>query len=110
VSFYSASCVWNYGVSFGVGSSLNNSITVLLTVIVLVSLVVYQARFPDKIIRTLILATAIGGGFNLIDRLRYGAVCDYINLLGELVFNLNDIVIVGSLLTLFIYVIYKSRF
>lgn len=93
----------NYGVAFGLGS--NQLVLSILIIIVIVVIVHYLIRaYLEKnslavFSLTLILAGSLS---NLIDRLRYGFVIDYIDLKWFTVFNLADIMItVGVVILIF---------
>lgn len=81
-SFFNLVLVWNRGVSFGMFSSanLNQWVLPVVAVVIVVALAVWLFRT-----RHLALGCAIGfviGGAigNVIDRLRFGAVVDFVDL------------------------------
>mgnify|MGYP000022213027 FL=1 len=74
--------VWNSGVSFGLFHSLPNSDLIFSVLSSLISIVLffYLIKSYNKILKaslSLIIAGAIG---NVIDRLRFGAVYDFIDI------------------------------
>ena len=92
--------VWNKGFAFGLlqNSFLNNNImNICLILFVIVVLLIYTLTLNEKYyfyLFSLVIAGAIG---NLIDRILYGAVVDFIDLhyanLHWYVFNIADIYI-----------------
>lgn len=81
--FYNIVLVWNYGVSFGMfnnQSDENALILVGVAVVISFFLLVWMLGATNKYIG-IALSLAIGGAFgNIIDRMRFGAVIDYIDL------------------------------
>lgn len=80
-SFFSLVYVWNYGVSFGMFNSLQNSQIVFcvlqLTIAIILSFWLYNNQKKHI---TYALAFIIGGALgNVIDRARYGAVADFLD-------------------------------
>ena len=101
--------VWNPGVSFGLlraDNSFGRAVLVLFAVIVVGVLAVW-ARKAERRITAVALGLIMGGalGNNLIDRLRFGRVADFIDVSGigffPWVFNVADSCItVGVILLL----------
>ncbi len=81
--FFNLVMVWNRGVSFGLFAGSSDAMRwVLLAVALAVSagLLVWLARTPSRFV-AISLALIIGGAIgNAIDRLRFGAVADFIDL------------------------------
>ena len=75
------SLVWNRGISFGVGNTAggwNAIVFAVLSVIIAVALLIWMAR-AQRVSLVLALGLVIGGaGGNVIDRLCFGAVVDFI--------------------------------
>jgi len=99
----SISYVENSGIAFGFMNRYNNNI-ILINLILIILLFIYLSGMnitsrKDFIYSSFILAGSIG---NIIDRLFYGYVIDYISILDFPIFNLADIYIVFGLLLLFI--------
>ncbi len=73
--------VWNRGVSFGLGNSgstLNTIGFAAIAIIVAAVLVVWMSRTP-KVLLAIALGLIVGGAIgNLLDRLRFGAVTDFL--------------------------------
>ncbi|HEY1721371.1 MAG TPA: signal peptidase II [Magnetospirillaceae bacterium] len=73
--------VWNHGVSFGVGNTGSMWSTIgfaVIAVLVVVFLLGWMAR-TAKILLVVSLGLIVGGALgNLLDRLRFGAVTDFI--------------------------------
>src|SRR5579871_6300476 len=73
--------VWNRGISFGVGntqSGWNVIVFAAIAIVIGVVLVGWMAR-AKKLILALALGFVVGGAAgNLVDRLRFGAVIDFI--------------------------------
>lgn len=75
--------VWNKGIAFGILHSLPHSdlILTVLSTFVLSFIVVYAIKYHRDCTDCVLLALIIGGGVsNLVDRVRWGAVYDFIDL------------------------------
>jgi len=81
--FYNIVMVWNYGVSFGMFNHQSAENALLLSgiaVVISFILLVWMFASTDKY-ASLGLALAIGGAFgNIIDRVRFGAVIDFMDI------------------------------
>ena len=81
--FLNLTMVWNKGVSMGLfndGGGMGRWILVVVTSIVALALIVWLVRCTDKWL-SLALGALIGGAIgNIIDRVAYGAVADFIHL------------------------------
>lgn len=81
--FYNLVMVWNYGVSFGMFNNQttdNALILVGISAIIAFILLVWMLGCSNRYVATA-LALAIGGAFgNIIDRMRFGAVIDFIDI------------------------------
>ena len=73
---------WNRGISFGVfnsDSDINTWLLPLVVALIVVFLLTWLVR-TDRYIITVSLGLIIGGALgNLVDRLRYGAVADFLD-------------------------------
>ena len=105
--------VWNRGVTFGLLNGLGNWGHVLLAVValaVVVALGFWLRRAESKIVALAIGAIAGGAIGNVIDRLRFGAVVDFIHAhvntpwgdISWYVFNVADAAIVCGVAVLII--------
>jgi signal peptidase II len=73
--------VWNYGISFGVlnDASQNQIILILISLSIIGTLIYWAMSSQDKSIQYPV-ALIIGGAFgNIVDRIFYGAVIDFID-------------------------------
>lgn len=81
-SFFNLVMVWNQGVSFGMfaqGTEAARWSLAAVTFSVSIGLMVWMWKTPDHFLR-LALALIIGGALgNIIDRIRYGAVADFLD-------------------------------
>ena len=81
--FYNIVMVWNYGVSFGMfnnNSQENAFILVGIAAVIAFILIIWMLRASNKYV-AVGLGLAIGGAFgNIIDRIRFGAVADFIDI------------------------------
>lgn len=81
--FYNIVMVWNYGISFGMFNSQspeNAFILVGIAVVISFGLLLWMLDTKSKYVG-LALAMAIGGAFgNIVDRMRFGAVIDFIDI------------------------------
>lgn len=100
----------NPGIAFGL--PLPNALSVVLSVIILIWLIYFLSRAVKQRQSRLYWPLAlivIGAVSNLIDRLRFGGVMDFISIYFWPAFNLADCYIVGGiLLLLFNYKRYLS--
>ena len=95
--FFQLSMVWNQGVSFGLlraGSDEARWVLVGFAAVVVVALALWSRR-PARTLTAVALGLVMGGaiGNNLIDRVRFGAVADFLDFHGlyfPWVFNLAD--------------------
>lgn len=80
--FFNLVTVWNYGASFGMfnsGSRTGSAVFVVLAVVIVAGLVMWLRRVETRILG-LALGLVIGGAVgNVIDRLRFGAVFDFLD-------------------------------
>jgi signal peptidase II len=101
--------VWNRGVTFGLLTSFGRSSYLLLAAValaVVIALVVWLRR-AESLLVAISLGAIVGGALaNVIDRLRFGAVIDFIHAhIGDwswYVFNLADAAIVCGVAALVI--------
>jgi lipoprotein signal peptidase len=101
--------VWNRGVTFGLLTSFGRSSYLLLAAValaVVIALVVWLRRAESRLV-AISLGAIVGGALaNVIDRLRFGAVIDFIHAhVGDwswYVFNLADAAIVCGVAALVI--------
>ncbi|MEL6692616.1 MAG: signal peptidase II [Pseudomonadota bacterium] len=107
-SFFDLTMVWNRGISFGIGQSegLMRWFLVLMTTAIAIGFTVWLFQATRRF-TGIALALVIGGAFgNVIDRVRFGAVVDFLDFSGILrpyffnyVFNVADAAIsVGAVL------------
>ncbi|MDB5491504.1 MAG: Lipoprotein signal peptidase [Micavibrio sp.] len=95
--FFNLVMVWNKGVSFGIFNNHGASGPLLLTILaiaIVTMFLIWMVRSPSGLVR-LSIAMIIGGALgNVVDRLRFGAVADFLDFhLGNLhwpAFNLAD--------------------
>lgn len=106
--------VWNYGVSFGMlkaGSELERWGLVALSAIISTVFAVWLAR-AERRLTALALGIVIGGALgNMIDRIRYGAVADFLDFSGlyfPYVFNIADAAITIGAAILFLDLMFND--
>ncbi|GAB5454295.1 MAG: signal peptidase II [Henriciella sp.] len=108
LSFFDLTMVWNRGISFGIGQSegLMRWFLVLMTTGIAIGFTIWLFQATRRF-TGIALALVIGGAFgNVIDRIRFGAVVDFLDFSGLLrpyffnyVFNVADAAIsVGAVL------------
>lgn len=113
-SIFDLSMVWNRGVSFGVGQSdgIMRWILVLMTVGIAVGFAIWLFRAAGRW-TCVALALVVGGAIgNVIDRIRFGAVVDFLNFSGiyfPWVFNVADAAISVGAVLLFVDQFLMSR-
>lgn len=80
--FFNLVTVWNYGISFGMfnnGSPAGSIIFVGLALVIIVALLVWLRSVTSPLVAAA-LGMVIGGAIgNVIDRLRFGAVFDFLD-------------------------------
>lgn len=106
--------VWNYGVSFGLlkaGSELERWGLVVLSGVISGVFAVWLAR-AERRLTALALGVVIGGALgNMVDRIRYGAVADFLDFSGlhfPYVFNVADAAITIGAVVLFIDLMFND--
>jgi signal peptidase II len=100
--------VRNEGVAFGIDAGGQTLIVVLIAV-ALLALVVYFARHRAKPLIWLPVGLLFGGALgNIIDRIREGAVTDFLKIPAWPAFNLADVAITIGVLSL-IYVLERRE-
>ena len=80
--FFNLVTVWNYGVSFGMLSGLGDHGAVILSVVslVIVAFLINWLRRVDRRALAIALGAVVGGALgNVIDRVRFGAVFDFLD-------------------------------
>ena len=99
--------VWNRGVTFGLLSgegSLNHIILAVLAAVIAAFLLRWMARAENRMVATALGAVVGGAVGNVIDRLRFGAVVDFVDAHGWgwhwYVFNIADAGIVCGVFVL----------
>ena len=114
--FFSLTMVWNRGVSFGLFQAEDAGRWLLAAFSLLVAgLLAAWARKAERPLLAAALGLVIGGALgNLIDRVRFGAVADFINVSGlgffPWVFNVADSAItLGVILLLLDSLLPQSR-
>lgn len=101
--------VKNEGIAFGLFQGMN-SISILPAIIVVIGAFIYTMVWRPPAIVTYSLALIAGGAAgNLIDRVIFGGVVDYIDFRFWPVFNLADIAIVMGSILLMGFVIWEGR-
>lgn len=116
--FFDLTMVWNRGVSFGIGQSegLMRWFLVLMTTAIAIGFSIWLYRAARRF-TGLALALVIGGAFgNVIDRIRFGAVVDFLDFSGifrpyffNYVFNVADAAISVGAVLLFVDQFLMSR-
>lgn len=118
LSFFDLTMVWNRGVSFGIGQSegVMRWLLVVMTTAIAIGFSVWLYRATRRF-TGLALALVIGGAFgNVIDRVRFGAVVDFLDFSGifrpyffNYVFNVADAAISVGAVLLFVDQFLMSR-
>lgn len=79
LSFFNLTLVYNPGVTFGLGGELGPLVLSALALAIAVGLVVWLRRV-DSLLLAIAVGGIIGGAIgNVIDRLRFGAVVDFLD-------------------------------
>lgn len=100
--------VKNTGIAFGLFKNNNIFMIILISIIILILLYFYNKEknkvFSLNIAITLLISGAVG---NLVDRIYYGFIVDYIDFTFWPAFNLADSLIVIGSITLAVYLIFQ---
>jgi len=100
--------VKNTGIAFGLFKNNNLFMIIVISVIILILLYFYNKEknkvFSLNISITMLISGAVG---NLIDRIYYGFIVDYIDFTFWPAFNLADSLIVIGSITLAVYLIFQ---
>jgi len=104
----------NYGTNTGGVFGLFSNQTFLITVAAVVSVVVIILYSRHKMAQSMLVKVSLGmilGGSigNLIDRIRFGAVTDFIDVGAWPVFNLADSAIDIGVVLLVIYILFRMK-
>lgn len=100
--------VWNHGITFGLLAGYGAKILLAgVASLVIIGLLVWMARTQSWVVTLAVGAIAGGAAGNVLDRLRYGAVVDFLYVhIGALaypwVFNVGDSAIVCGVIVLII--------
>ena len=108
--FFRITYVTNIGGAFGILS--NQAFLITLTAIVGVAAILLYARYPlfNRMLVKIALGLLLGGAVgNLIDRIRFGEVVDFIDVGAWPVFNLADSAIVVGVIVIIFYLLFLSR-
>lgn len=103
--FFNIVEVWNPGVSFGLGASFGPWVLTGLAVVIAIALSIWMTRASGML--RIALALLVGGAIgNVIDRVRFGAVYDFLDLHAFgyhwPAFNVADsAIVIGAALMLF---------
>lgn len=101
VRFYPSVVVYNDGIAFSINVSSIVTIGLALTVVIALNIAFFRGLLDRPWLWALLLAGTTG---NLIDRIRLGAVIDFINLGFFPVFNFADIFLtVSAVLIIYFY-------
>lgn len=100
----------NYGIAFGI--PVSGGIFYFLVFVFLIFL--FSGRFLkfEKLSRTEtagVIFVFAGAAGNLIDRIRWGYILDFISIKGVFVFNLADVFIVAGVMILLRRLLFKNR-
>jgi len=96
--------VFNDGIAFSI--PVRGIFSIVITILIVIGIVFYYKKYiQSSLFSDLIFALVIGGAIgNLIDRIIYGSVIDYIKIYSYPSFNVADIAIVlGFLILIFFF-------
>jgi signal peptidase II len=78
--FFNLVVVWNYGISFGMLAGHVPAIALILLSLVIIAVLIHWLGQSDSWMVTLSIGAVIGGAVgNIIDRIRFGAVFDFLD-------------------------------
>lgn len=108
--FLSLDLATNKGVAFGIGFNQIILLGLIVVVITILFNFLSQAYVKNDLVGIFALTSVIFGAIsNLIDRIRYGFVIDYIDVSWFTVFNLADIMITAGSLILIVDVFFNKK-
>ena len=95
--------VFNEGVAFSI--PIRGFVSIVITSMIIIGIVFYYKKYiKSSLFSDVVFAMIIGGALgNLVDRLFYGSVIDYIKVFSYPTFNIADIAIVVGFLILVIF-------
>lgn len=103
--FFSITYITNTGTAFGLFKG-NNLLFIFLTILILGVLIYYSSRMPNTLLFNIGFGLVIGGAIgNLIDRILFQSVTDFINFHFWPAFNVADASITVSIVILIIALI-----
>jgi signal peptidase II len=99
--FFKLNFAANYNIAFSLPlSGLFLNIVIAFIILALIYNLIYAAFKKQHIQAVFLLAVILGAASNLLDRLKYGYVVDYLDLKYFTVFNLADVMIVFGVIGL----------
>lgn len=101
--YFSLTCIKNSGICFGLFSNSNIQLPVIIGSVIIFSFIIFHINRTPKITKYFQVSLGlIQGGIlgNLVDRVRFGAVVDFLDFHVWPVFNLADTFIVSGVLLL----------
>ena len=114
-SFLELTEVWNRGISYGLfqqSTDLGRWLLIIISIIATIGFSIWLTRAQDKILAAALGLLIGGAAGNLIDRIAYGAVFDFIHFhwgsFSWYVFNIADAAIVAGVVGL-LYDALRSR-
>ncbi len=100
-SIFHLTYIHNPGAAFGILAYKTPVFVGVTLLVVLIILAAYHYLTPERVYLRLALAMMLGGALgNLLDRLRFGYVIDFLDFRIWPVFNLADMAIVGGVILL----------
>jgi len=108
--FFSLSFAKNYYIAFSLPLSGNFLIVFILAAIaLLIYYFIRQLKLKNKVIATTLFFIILGAASNLLDRLKFGFVVDYLDLKYFTIFNIADAMIsCGMFLLIYVLLINKD--
>jgi signal peptidase II len=100
--------IHNYGAAFGIFQNAGQLLMWFSIIVIGVILYIYDRLPKEKLVQILVALTLGGTLGNLIDRLRFGFVIDFLDFRIWPAFNLADISITIGVIGLIIYLIWKK--
>jgi len=102
------SLVQNTGISFGLFQD-TGMMPLIITILIIIGVIYYYPKIPKQVPYQVLTACVLGGAFgNLLDRLLYGYVIDFIHVWKWPAFNVADSAITIGALGL-IYLLWKEK-
>lgn len=109
-NFFSLNFATNYNIAFSL--PINGPFLIIIIVLIIIALLynlIYLYKKQEFIKSGVLILIILGAASNLLDRIEYGHVVDYLDLKYFTVFNIADIMICLGVISLVFFIIKKPN-